>query len=49
MFAEKIAVYGNCTVVCVCGVHLDNITEEQLAGVQECCERLLKRILVDME
>ena len=49
MFAEKSAGYGNCTVVCVCGIHLDNITEEQLAGVQECCERLLNRILVDME
>lgn len=49
MFAEKIAVYGNCTVVCVCGIHLDNISEEQLAGIQECCERLIKCVLVDMK
>nr|WP_296484734.1 hypothetical protein [uncultured Acetatifactor sp.] len=49
MFAEKIAVYGNCTVVCVCGIHLDNISEEQLARVQECCERLIKCALVDMK
>ena len=49
MFAEKIAVHGNCTVVCACGIHLDNITEEQLVGVQESCERLMKRVLADME
>lgn len=49
LFAEKIAVCGNCTAVCVCGIHLDNITEEQLAGIQEGCGRLLERILADME
>lgn len=49
MFAEKIAVHANCTAVCVCGIHLDNITEEQLAGVQEGCGRLLQRILVEMD
>ena len=49
MFAEKIAVHGNCTVVCVCGIHLDNITAEQLVGVQESCKRLMKRVLADIE
>ena len=49
MFAEKIAIRGNCTVVCACGIHLDGITEEQLAGIQESCDGLLERILADME
>lgn len=48
ILAEKIAVRGNCTVVCVCGIHLDNITEGQLAGIQGSCGRLLERILADM-
>lgn len=48
MFAERMAIRGNCTVVCVCGIHLDNITKEQLAGIQEGCRRLLERILADM-
>ena len=49
MFAERIAIHGKCTAVCVCGIHLDNITEEQLAGVQECCGRLLQRILAEID
>lgn len=49
MFAEKIAVRGNCTAVCACGIHLDGITEEQLAGIQEGCDDLLKQILADLE
>lgn len=48
MFAERMAIRGNCTVVCVCGIHLDNITEGQLAGIQESCGCLLERILADM-
>lgn len=48
-FAEKIAIRGNCTAVCACGIHLDDITEEQLAGIQESCDSLLERILADME
>lgn len=49
MFAEQIAVCGNCTAVCSCGIHLDGITEEQLAGIQESCSSLLERVLADME
>lgn len=48
MFAEKIAVQGNCTAVCTCGIHLDAITKEQLAEVEESCSRLLDRILEDI-
>lgn len=49
MFAEKIAICGNCTAVCICGIHLDNITEKQLDRIRESCDSLLKRILADME
>lgn len=49
LFAEKIAIHGNCTAVCTCGIHLDDITEEQLAGIRESCDGLLERILADME
>lgn len=49
MFAEKIAICGNCMAVCICGIHLDNITEKQLDRIRESCDSLLKRILADME
>lgn len=49
MFAEKIAMRGNCTVVCTCGIHLEAITKEQIAGVQESCSKLLDRILEDIQ
>ena len=44
-FAESIAKKKNCTVVCSCGIHIDNITEEQLAQVQVAAEKILKRLL----
>lgn len=49
MFAEKIAICGNCTAVCACGIHLDDITEDQPAGIQESCNCLLDRVLADMK
>ncbi len=48
MFAEKIAVQGNCTAVCTCGIHLDAITKEQLDRVRQSCCELLDRILEEM-
>lgn len=48
MFAEKIAIQGNCTAVCTCGIHLDSITKEQLAKVQESCAKLLTRVLEEI-
>ncbi len=44
-FAESIAKKKNCTVVCSCGIHIDNITEEQLAQVQFAAEKILKKLL----
>ena len=44
-FAEAVAVKYNCTAVCTCGIHIDNITKEQLKEIADACERLLTRLL----
>lgn len=44
-FAEAAAVKYNCTIVCTCGIHIDNITKEQLQNVADVCDRLLVRLL----
>ncbi len=44
-FAEAAAVKYNCTVVCTCGIHIDNITKEQLKETADACDRLLARLL----
>ena len=49
MFAEKMAVHGNCTTVCACGIHMDDITQDQLEKVQVCCRLLLERCLNTIE
>ena len=46
-FAERLAKEKNCTVVCSCGIHIDNITSEQINIVQEKCEKLIDRILAE--
>ena len=44
-FAEAAAVKYNCTVVCTCGIHIDNITKEQLKEIADASDRLLARLL----
>ena len=44
-FAEATAVKYNCTAVCTCGIHIDNITKEQLQNVADACDRLLAKLL----
>ena len=44
-FAEALAKNYNCTAVCTCGIHIDEITESQLKDVSECCDRLLEKLL----
>ena len=44
-FAETLAKKYNCTVVCTCGIHIDEITESQLKDVSGCCDRLLEKLL----
>ena len=44
-FAEAAAVKYNCTAVCTCGIHIDNISKEQLQNVADTCDRLLARLL----
>lgn len=49
VFAETVAREKNCTAVCACGIHIDNITPEQITIVKEGCMRLLQRVLKSME
>lgn len=41
MFAETLAKERNCTVVCSCGIHVDDITAEQIETVKEKCREML--------
>ncbi len=42
--AEKLAVKINSTVVCSCGIHIDDISEEQLKAVKKGIDDLLLKI-----
>lgn len=44
-FAEEIAKKTAAIVVCSCGIHVDNITSEQIKQVNKTCERLLQEVL----
>lgn len=44
-FAETIAKIENCTVVCACGIHVDNMKKEQIECVKETGERLLGQVV----
>ena len=44
-FAEAVAAKYNCTAVCTCGIHIDNIQKEHLKNVADACDRLLLRLL----
>ena len=48
-YAEAIAIRAKCTVTCVCGIHIDHLTPEQLGIVEQAAERLLVRVLADMD
>lgn len=48
-FAEAVAIRKECTAVCACGIHFDNITREQIEIVQETAQRLLKQVLQNLE
>ena len=48
IFAEAVAKAKRCTAVCSCGIHVDNISPEQLLRVQGCCDRLLQRVLIEI-
>ena len=48
-FAEEIARKENCTVVCSCGIHVDNITTEQIKIVTEKSSILLRKIEEEIE
>ena len=45
LFAETLAKKCDCTVVCTCGIHVDNITPEQIDLVKEASLDLLTKLL----
>ncbi len=45
VFAETLAKERMCTVVCACGIHVEEISKEQIGLVRDCCGRLLNRML----
>jgi len=45
MFAEKTAISKQAKVVCACGVHIDDINEEQLQNIIEMSKELLQDVL----
>lgn len=45
LFAEAVAKEANCTAVCACGIHVDDIAPEQMDAIHRASERLLKRVL----
>lgn len=44
-FAEAAAEKFVCTAVCSCGIHIDDITQNQLQEVSAVCDRLLQQVL----
>ncbi len=49
LFAEKVAKTHNCTAVCVCGIHVDDMTPDQIDEVQDAAGRLLDRVLAETD
>ncbi|MBQ3425056.1 MAG: hypothetical protein IJH38_07660 [Clostridia bacterium] len=45
IFAEAVAKAKGCTAVCACGIHVDDISPEQMDAIHRASERLLKRVL----
>lgn len=48
-FSESLAKQKICTVVCACGIHVDDITPEQIEKVKQCCGELLDRLTEEMD
>lgn len=49
MFSKKLASALNRKTVVTCGIHFDNITEEQMANIQIVSEKLLGSILDEFQ
>ncbi len=45
LFAEEVAKAKNCTAVCACGIHIDDMTPDQISQVQAAAGRLLDQAL----
>lgn len=42
LFAEAVAMKAKCVATCICGIHVDNISSEQIKIVKEKCAELLE-------
>ncbi len=47
-FAEEVAKAKNCTAVCVCGIHVDEMTPEEIKETEAAAERLLRKVLNEL-
>ncbi len=47
-FAEEAAKAKNCTAVCVCGIHVDGMTPDQIQETEAAADRLLARVLSEL-
>lgn len=45
MFAEALAKSRDCTVVCTCGIHVDDISQAQIEIVTEKCGKILQALI----
>ncbi len=48
LFAEKLAAFLNKKIVVTCGIHVNNISEDQMVLVKSLAERLLNDIIADL-
>lgn len=49
IFAETIAKLKNCTAVCSCGIHVDDMNKEQIECVKEAGNRLLQQVVQQVQ
>ena len=49
LFAEKAAAVSHCTVVCTCGVHIDNPSSSELENVISSAKKLLDKLCLHLD
>ncbi len=47
-FSEAVAVKKNCTAVCTCGIHVDDINKEEIDEIRDACKSLCGELLCDL-
>ena len=49
VFAEKIAARSNHTTVCICGIHVDGLSDQGIKAIYDGCLLLLDEVLAVMK